>query len=102
MSDIFHGCFVVTCTLSAFISLVWLREQILHGGGPDWLDQELQNEVFFLITLYWRYVIPFVCQVEPANNDIAAVAPNPAVNENLINEEGTIVMERNFNFLTIF
>ncbi|XP_018007502.1 E3 ubiquitin-protein ligase MARCHF6, partial [Hyalella azteca] len=38
LSDIFHGCLVVTCTLSAFISLVWLREQILHGGGPDWLD----------------------------------------------------------------
>ncbi|CAL4114135.1 unnamed protein product [Meganyctiphanes norvegica] len=44
VSDIFHGCFVVTCTLSAFISLVWLREQILHGGGPDWLDQEINNE----------------------------------------------------------
>ncbi|KAK3592530.1 hypothetical protein CHS0354_039877 [Potamilus streckersoni] len=39
-SDCFHGCFVVTCTLCAFISLVWLREQILHGGGPDWLEQE--------------------------------------------------------------
>lgn len=47
VSDIFHGCFVVTCTLSAFISLVWLREQILHGGGPDWLDQEIQHEVRF-------------------------------------------------------
>ncbi|MPD05404.1 E3 ubiquitin-protein ligase MARCH6 [Portunus trituberculatus] len=45
VSDIFHGCFVVTCTLSAFISLVWLREQILHGGGPDWLDQDIQHEV---------------------------------------------------------
>ncbi|KAK3871776.1 hypothetical protein Pcinc_023101 [Petrolisthes cinctipes] len=44
VSDIFHGCFVVTCTLSAFISLVWLREQILHGGGPDWLDQDIQHE----------------------------------------------------------
>ncbi|XP_014293717.1 E3 ubiquitin-protein ligase MARCHF6 isoform X2 [Halyomorpha halys] len=39
-SDIFHGCFVVTCTLFAFIGLVWLREQILHGGGPDWLERE--------------------------------------------------------------
>ncbi|KAL5021242.1 hypothetical protein ScPMuIL_000397 [Solemya velum] len=39
-SDCFHGCFVVTCTLCAFISLVWLREQILHGGGPDWLEQD--------------------------------------------------------------
>lgn len=44
VSDIFHGCFVVTCTLSAFISLVWLREQILHGGGPDWLDQDIAHE----------------------------------------------------------
>ncbi|XP_076448811.1 E3 ubiquitin-protein ligase MARCHF6-like isoform X2 [Babylonia areolata] len=41
-SDCFQGCFVVTCTLCAFISLVWLREQILHGGGPDWLEQDNQ------------------------------------------------------------
>ncbi|XP_037085050.1 E3 ubiquitin-protein ligase MARCHF6-like [Pollicipes pollicipes] len=40
LSDILQGCLVVTCTLCAFISLVWLREQILHGGGPDWLEQE--------------------------------------------------------------
>ncbi|KAG7249893.1 hypothetical protein CRUP_025730, partial [Coryphaenoides rupestris] len=33
------GCFVVTCTLCAFISLVWLREQIVHGGAPHWLEQ---------------------------------------------------------------
>lgn len=39
-SDIFQGCFVVTCTLFAFIGLIWLREQILHGGGPDWLEGE--------------------------------------------------------------
>jgi len=39
--DILHGCLVVTCTLFAFLSLVWLREQILHGGGPDWLEQEI-------------------------------------------------------------
>ena len=29
---------VVTLTLLAFIGLVWLREQIIHGGGPEWLD----------------------------------------------------------------
>jgi len=40
VSDCFQGCFIVTCTLCTFISLVWLREQILHGGGPDWLDEE--------------------------------------------------------------
>ncbi|XP_071442207.1 E3 ubiquitin-protein ligase MARCHF6 isoform X2 [Hetaerina americana] len=37
-SDVLHGFFVVSCTLVAFIGLVWLREQILHGGGPDWMD----------------------------------------------------------------
>ncbi|KAK0086976.1 hypothetical protein PV325_002067 [Microctonus aethiopoides] len=41
-SDVFHGCFVVTCTLFAFIGLVWLREQILHAGGPDWLERDAQ------------------------------------------------------------
>lgn len=39
-SDVFHGCIVVTCTLFAFIGLVWLREQILHGGGPEWLERD--------------------------------------------------------------
>lgn len=39
-SDVFRGCFVVTCTLLSFIGLVWLREQILLGGGPDWLDRD--------------------------------------------------------------
>lgn len=36
ISDAFYGCCVVTCTLCSFISLVWLREQILRAG-PDWL-----------------------------------------------------------------
>lgn len=39
-ADVFRGCFVVTCTLFAFIGLIWLREQILHGGGPDWLERD--------------------------------------------------------------
>lgn len=38
--DICSGCFVVTCTLFSFIGLVWLREQIMHGGGPDWMERE--------------------------------------------------------------
>lgn len=37
-TDILQGCAVVTLTLLAFIGLVWLREQILHGGGPAWLE----------------------------------------------------------------
>jgi E3 ubiquitin-protein ligase MARCH6 len=40
VSDILQGCAVVTLTLLAFIGLVWLREQILHGGGPVWLEPE--------------------------------------------------------------
>ncbi|XP_062553583.1 E3 ubiquitin-protein ligase MARCHF6 [Armigeres subalbatus] len=38
--DVFRGCFVATCTLFTFIGLVWLREQIIHGGGPDWLERD--------------------------------------------------------------
>ncbi|XP_075978605.1 E3 ubiquitin-protein ligase MARCHF6 isoform X2 [Anticarsia gemmatalis] len=38
--DVFSGCFVVTCTLFSFIGLIWLREQIMHGGGPDWMERE--------------------------------------------------------------
>lgn len=40
LSDGFYGCCVVCCSLCAFISLVWLREQILRGG-PDWLNPNL-------------------------------------------------------------
>ena len=34
---------MVSLTLVAFIGLVWLREQIQHGGGPEWLDNELEQ-----------------------------------------------------------
>jgi E3 ubiquitin-protein ligase MARCH6 len=43
-TDILQGCAVVTVTLLAFIGLVWLREQILHGGGPEWLENEQQQQ----------------------------------------------------------
>ncbi|KAG7275041.1 hypothetical protein CRUP_001761 [Coryphaenoides rupestris] len=33
LADCLQGCFVVTCTLCAFISLVWLREQIPQAAG---------------------------------------------------------------------
>ncbi len=45
-SDILQGCAVVSLTLIAFIGLVWLREQILHGGGPEWLDNDLDQADF--------------------------------------------------------
>jgi len=38
VADILLGSAVVSLTLLTFIGLVWLREQILHGGGPVWLD----------------------------------------------------------------
>lgn len=38
--DMLHGGIVVTCTLLAFIGLVWLREQILHGGALDWVENQ--------------------------------------------------------------
>lgn len=43
LSDVLRGCVVITCSLLAFIALVWLREQVLHGGGPDWLEREEVN-----------------------------------------------------------
>ena len=40
VTDILQGMLVVGSTLCAFVSLVWLREQVTHGGGPDWLDDD--------------------------------------------------------------
>lgn len=37
-TDGFYGCCLISCTLCAFLSLVWLREQIVRGGGPEWLE----------------------------------------------------------------
>lgn len=42
LSDILVGTAVVSLTLLTFIGLVWLREQILHGGGPAWLEPEVR------------------------------------------------------------
>eukprot|EP00794_Sanderia_malayensis_P019103 gene19103-21018_t len=38
LSDCLKGCCVVGCSICAFIVLVWLREQIVVHGGPDWLE----------------------------------------------------------------
>ncbi|CAN9503334.1 unnamed protein product [Ophioblennius macclurei] len=37
--DCLQGCVIVMCTLCSFVSLVWLREQVIHGGAPHWLEQ---------------------------------------------------------------
>lgn len=71
-SDVFHGCFVVTCTLFGFIGLVWLREQILHGGGPDWLERD-QNNVPPLVDLPPP-------AAAPENNNVLDPDGNPQVN----------------------
>lgn len=44
LEDVMQGVLVVASTLCAFISLVWLREQILNGNGPDWIDLEPDQE----------------------------------------------------------
>ena len=41
-SDCLKGCFVVGCSVCAFIVLVWLREQIVVHGGPDWLEGQVE------------------------------------------------------------
>ncbi|CAF1437544.1 unnamed protein product, partial [Adineta ricciae] len=38
LTDVLQGGLVVFCSLGAFICLLWLREQILTGGGPVWLQ----------------------------------------------------------------
>ena len=46
LADILQGGFVVLCSLAAFISLVWLREQILSGGGS----------FLFLLNFIFKYL----------------------------------------------
>ncbi|KAK5965750.1 Zinc finger C3HC4 type, partial [Trichostrongylus colubriformis] len=36
--DVFKGCFLLIIFICTFISLVWLREQIIHGGPHDFLN----------------------------------------------------------------
>ncbi|ELT87335.1 hypothetical protein CAPTEDRAFT_168587 [Capitella teleta] len=64
VTDCFQGCFVVACTLCAFISLVWLREQILHGGDPDWLDPD--NPLHFLHPQQNAGAVPAAAAPQPA------------------------------------
>ena len=77
ISDGFYGCCVVTCTLCSFISLVWLREQILRGGGPEWLDAQAD---------------PLNPQLDLHNHehedDNAVVAAEEAVGHDAVDDEG--------------
>ncbi|KJH53376.1 zinc finger, C3HC4 type [Dictyocaulus viviparus] len=38
--DVFKGCCLLVIFIGTFISLVWLREQIIHGGPYDFLNIE--------------------------------------------------------------
>uniref|UniRef100_A0A0A9XZ87 E3 ubiquitin-protein ligase MARCHF6 n=2 Tax=Lygus hesperus TaxID=30085 RepID=A0A0A9XZ87_LYGHE len=85
-SDIFHGCFVVTCTLFAFIALVWLREQIVHGGGPDWLERGAEDGAAAAANPPNNAVVPPPPAqppqpVQPANNNLQEPLANPDPNE---------------------
>ena len=46
--DCIKGSLIVMASFCLILSLVWLREQIINGGGPEWLEniaEELQAEV---------------------------------------------------------
>ncbi|KAI1285561.1 E3 ubiquitin-protein ligase MARCHF6 [Halotydeus destructor] len=84
VSDGFYGCCVVTCTLCAFICLVWLREQILRGGGPEWLDQQQEENV-----------APVVVEPEPEEG-APGINENNNINNNNNGEldpDGDVIME---------
>ncbi len=38
--DCFHGLLIVLISLLGFISLVWLKDQLGHGLGPNWLEED--------------------------------------------------------------
>ena len=40
MFDCAHGMLVVLVSLLAFISIVWLRDQLTNGLGPNWLEED--------------------------------------------------------------
>ncbi|NWX83214.1 MARH6 ligase, partial [Nothoprocta ornata] len=93
LADCLQGCFVVTCTLCAFISLVWLREQIVHGGAPQWLEQNQQqplngagqqNEAQAVANGVENAVLD-----QPANpaGENVVVGENPDVQEEQVDEE---------------
>lgn len=88
-ADVFRGCFVVTCTLFAFIGLIWLREQILHGGGPDWLERDDPAPL--------NDNVDGMAGVGEAANGAAAAAAAAAVVENAAVENNNNINNNNNN-----
>ncbi|KAH9529329.1 E3 ubiquitin-protein ligase MARCHF6 [Dermatophagoides farinae] len=62
-SDGFYGCCVVMCTLCTFIFVLWLREQIIRVGAPDWLERPFERNALFRLLMRDQNVEP------NANND---------------------------------
>uniref|UniRef100_A0A8B9GGW6 RING-type E3 ubiquitin transferase n=1 Tax=Amazona collaria TaxID=241587 RepID=A0A8B9GGW6_9PSIT len=92
LADCLQGCFVVTCTLCAFISLVWLREQIVHGGAPQWLEQNQQQPLNGIGQQNEAVVnggIENAVLDQPANPaaENAVVGENPEIQEEQVDEE---------------
>ena len=91
-TDILQGCAVVTLTLLAFIGLVWLREQIVHGGGPDWLDMDFDAPNNNNVNQHQQQIQPLVGRDGlfgrqrpiPLPNDAIPAAEN--VQENHVND----------------
>lgn len=86
-TDGFYGCCAVISTLCAFIGLVWLSQQIMRGGGPDWL--ELQPEA-----------APNLLQPQPPNpqpQNVPGVGLNNNINNNNMGENAEVLenMEHN-------
>ena len=43
MFDSLLGLLIVVVSLLGFISLVWLRDQLTNGEGPEWLTTDQNN-----------------------------------------------------------
>ena len=92
IADILQGCAVVILTLLAFIGLVWLREQILHGGGPEWLEMDANglqngpNQEQQPQNVVVEDAVEGNLPVEPAPPEILDDAPNAGANDNNVND----------------
>lgn len=66
-ADGFYGCCVVMCAICTFISVLWLREQIIRVGAPDWLGRPFDANRFLRLILAREQNVPPI-----ANNNEAA------------------------------
>ncbi|XP_073541250.1 E3 ubiquitin-protein ligase MARCHF6 [Phyllobates terribilis] len=100
LADCLQGVFVVTCTLCAFISLVWLREQIVHGGAPLWLEQNFpqpqngagqQNEAQGAGNVVVENVAADHPAIPPVENVVVGENPDQAEDEEEDNEDDAVL-----------